>query len=126
MNILWWIAEIPKRFQLGSGRLAPSLPPPPPDLLQSTSPDALTRLTLRVDTALGPRTILTSALPRREASALAQGLAQAGIVASLTEDHGVHTVKELVRRKRQRADREAKKVAKASPTNVTPLRRNKP
>ena len=84
-----------------------------PDI-HNTNPLAPARLTISVVTELGSRSVVTSALPRGMASAIALGLAAKGVHADVRDDRGVHTVADLVRRRRQKEKRKPVKAV----TNV--------
>jgi hypothetical protein len=73
--------------------------------LHNTNPEARARLTIQIETHLGPRTVITSNMPRIMASAISEALSAKSITASVIDDRGVHTVADLVKRKRAREKR---------------------
>ena len=75
-----------------------------PDL-HDTNPLAPARLTIQVETVMGPRTVVTSAIPRGMASAIVDALAQRSVLAAVHDDRGTHTIAALVKRKRALAKR---------------------
>ena len=72
-----------------------------PDI-HNTNPLAPARLTITVETAMGPRTVVTSLIDRKMASAIAHALTQRSVIAAINDDRGTHTVADLVKRKRER------------------------
>ena len=80
-----------------------------PDLPHSTNPLSMARLSIRVETEIGSRSIVTSAIPRSMASAIVNGLAKMGVHADVRDDRGTHTVAELVKRQRRKVARASKK-----------------
>ncbi len=95
-----------------------------PDDMHNTNPLAPARLTIQIETSLGPRTVITSAIDRVVASAIVDALAGRDILAAVHDDRGSHTVKDLVRRKLARERRQAV-VAAAARSNVSPIRKVK-
>lgn len=132
LTILNWLRRAKRAHADGLDLPEVTAPPESPDL-HNTNPLSPARLTIQIETALGPRTVITSAIPRGMASAIVEALAERSVLAAVHDDRGSHTVAELVRRKWAPAKRKSAVAAsdwaavqmRPAKTNISPIKRSK-
>ena len=73
---------------------------PDPDYHRSTAPDAKMNLLMRFDTALGPRTVITSGVPLALASEITATMIRNGQYAEFIDQCQLLSVAERVKRKK--------------------------